>query len=91
LQVLFEKRITPGHFAKSHYKIIMGISQSSFQNQSALNIVGSFIICQSSINYLFDGPQHKDRNIAYMIVGAGLVEASKWLGPPAGPAIGPGQ
>lgn len=70
----------------------MGISQSSFENQSATTVVGTFIICQASFDFFWNTTVFKDNdkaeelrlnrqkmNIAIMVLGAIMVESSKHL------------
>lgn len=70
----------------------MGIAQSSFENQSATTVVGTFLICQASFDYFWNTTSIRDndraeelrqnrqyKNAAIMVIGAILVESSKHL------------
>ncbi len=70
----------------------MGISQSSFENQPATTLVGTFIIGQASFDYAMNTIYgHKsieeeqfvlykqNRNIAIMMAGAILIESHKYF------------
>jgi hypothetical protein len=68
-----------------YYK--MGITTSELKDTSALQVVGSFIISQSSVEclwYLHD-KETRNNSIKKLVIGAVLYETGKYLSGPRGP------